>query len=185
MAAGKKKKALAAYKTTSNISLERPGGEARTLHDTLCKRRAEELSSSDCPSEPASSRPSPGHLFDDGPEAQGTTGELAALGSRQLGPTEGGLAYATVVAGVASPQQPSGPHKSIAKGADHSTPAASSEAVTRRISLGDMSGPLCGMPHVATTYAKVASNSAAPAPERDNKTPIYVTGVTDTRGFLT
>jgi hypothetical protein len=184
MAAGKKRKALAASKATSTAALERPGGEARTSRDTLSKRKAEELSSSDCPSESASRRPAPGHLFDDGPEAQGTTGELAALGSRQLGPTEGGLAYATVVAGVASPQQPSGPHKSIAKGADHSTPAASSEAVTRRMSLGDMSGPLCGMPDGAITNAQMSSNSAAPAAERHNKTPIFVSGVADTRGIL-
>jgi hypothetical protein len=73
MAAGKKKKALAASKATSTAALERPSGEARTSRDTLCKRKAEELSSSDC------RRPAPGHLFDDGPEAQGTTGELAAL----------------------------------------------------------------------------------------------------------
>jgi hypothetical protein len=185
MAAGKKRKALAASKATSAAALERPVGEAWTTRDSLSKRKAEELSSSDCPSEPASRRPAPGHLFDDGPEAQGTTGELAALSSRQLGPTVGGLVYAAVAVGVASPQQPSGPHKSTAKGAYHSAPAASSEADTRRMSLGGMSGPLCGMPIGATTYAQVASNSAAPAPERHNKTPIYITGVTDTRGFLT
>ena len=90
-------------------------------------------------------------MFDDGPEAQGTTGELAAQSSRQLGPTESGLAYATVVAGVASPQQPSGPHKSTAKGTVPTEPAASSEAAARRMSLGDMSDPLCGMPDGTTT----------------------------------
>jgi hypothetical protein len=30
----------------------------------------------------------------------------------------------------------------------------------------------------------LASNSAVPAVERHNKTPIYVTGFTDTHGFL-
>ena len=78
MAAGKKK-ALAASKVDSaNASaLERPSrvvGEARTYRDSLQlnvrKRKAEELSSSDCPAEPASRRrPPSGHLFDDGPEA--------------------------------------------------------------------------------------------------------------------
>ena len=138
MAAGKKKKkALAAPKVnaTSASALKRTSGvgsEARTSGDSpqpsVSKRKADELSNSDCPSEPASRRPASGHLFDDGPEAQGTTGEIAAQSSRQLGPTEGGLAYATVVAGVASPQQPSGQHKSTTKGAVLTEPAASSEA---------------------------------------------------------
>jgi hypothetical protein len=52
------------------------------------------------------------------------------------------------------------------------------------MSLADMSGPLCGTPEGTTTYAQVASNSVAPAAERHNKTPIYVTGVSDVRGFL-
>jgi hypothetical protein len=46
-------------------------------------------------------------------------------------------------------------------------------------------GPLCGMPDGTTQSAQVATNSAAPAAERQNKTPIYVSGVKDTRGFLT
>ena len=69
-------------------------------------------------------------------------GEVAAQSSRQLGPTEGGLAYAMVVAGVASLQQPSGPHKSPAKGSVRTEPAASSEAAATRMSLGHMSGLL-------------------------------------------
>ena len=187
VAAGKKKKALAATKTStmSASALEGPsgvGGEVRTSGDhpqlQMSKRNAEELSSSDCPSEPASRCPAPGHLFVDGPEAQGTTGELAVQSSRQLGPTEGGLTYATVVVGVASLQQPSGRHKSAAKGSDPSAPTASFEAATRRMSLGDMSGSLCGMSDGATKNVQVASNSAAPAAERQNKTPIYVSGVT-------
>ena len=53
----------------------------------------------------------------------------------------------------------------------------------KRMSLGDMSGPLCGMPQGTTSSAQV-DNAAAPAAERQNRTPIYVTGVTDTRSFL-
>jgi hypothetical protein len=53
-----------------------------------------------------------------------------------------------------------------------------------RMYLGDMSGTLCGMPDSATKNDQVASNSAAPAAERHNKTPIYVSRVTDTRCFL-
>ena len=91
MAAGKKKKALAAPKVNaaSTSPLERPskiGGEARTCRDSpqpsVSKSKADELSNTDCLSVPASRRPVPGHLFDDGPEAQDTTGELVAQSSR-------------------------------------------------------------------------------------------------------
>jgi hypothetical protein len=154
------------------------------LQPNVCKRKAEELSSQDCTTEPATRRLAPGHSFEDGTEAQGTTGELVAQSSRQLGSAEGRLAYATVVAGVASLQKPSGPQKSTANGTVPAKPAASTEGAIRRMYLGDMSGPLCGMPDGASTNAQLATNSAAPIGERQNKTPIYVTGVTDTRGFL-
>jgi hypothetical protein len=193
MAAAKKKKALAA--TTPNASaspLVHPGGaggEARTSldseHPNECKRKAEELSNPDCTTEAASRRPAPGHLFEDGTEVQGTTGELTAQSSWQLGSAEGRLAYATVVAGVASLQKPSGPHKSTAHGLVPAEPTASPETAFRLMSLGDMSRPLCGMPDGATTNAQVATSSVAPTGEQQNKTPIYVTGMTDTRGFLT
>jgi hypothetical protein len=88
------------------------------------KRKAEELSSQDCATEPVTRRPAPGHPFEDGPESQGTTGELAAQSSRQLGSTEGWLAYATVVDGVASQQKPNGPHKSTDNGTAPAEPAA-------------------------------------------------------------
>jgi hypothetical protein len=148
VAAGKKKKALAAHKTKASAG-ELPSwvGEASTSHDTLPlsapKRKAEELSGSDCPSEPASRRPAPEHPLDNGPSAHGTTGEQAAQCSRQLGPSEGRLAYATVVAGTASLHLPSGTQKSIAKVSVSTQTAASSEAAPRRMSLVDMSGPLC------------------------------------------
>lgn len=135
------------------------------------KRKAEELSISDCPSEQARRCPAPGHLFDDRHVAQGTTGEIGAQSRRQLDPTYGGLAYATVVAGVAGLQQPSGPHKSPTKGSDSTESATSSEGATRRMSLVDMSGPLCGVPDGTTICAQVATNSAAPTAEGQNKTP--------------
>ena len=99
-------------------------------------------------SEPASRRPAPEHPLDNGPSAHGTTGEEAAQSSRQLGPSEGRLAYATVVAGSASLHLPSGTQKSSL--------SSSAQVVT----------------------------ATAPAAERQNRTPIYVTGVTDTRSFL-
>ena len=185
VAARKKKKALAV-----KASVERPHGvgEDRTSRDSpliASKRKAEELSSSDCPSEPDNRRPAPWNMFDDGPEAQNTTGEQAALSSRKLGSTEGRLAYASVAAGVASQQQPSGPHNSTAKGSVPNKPAASSETATRRMSLVDVLGPLCGMPDGATPNAQVVINTSALEGERQNKNPIYVTEITDTRDFLT
>ena len=120
VAAGKKKKALAARKANASAG-ESPSGvcEACTSRDPMLlsapKRKAEELSGSDCPSEPASRRPAPEHPLDNGTSAQGTTGEQAAQRSRQLGPSEGRLAYATVVAGTFSVHLPTGTHKSTAK----------------------------------------------------------------------
>ena len=90
-----------------------------------------------------------------------------------------------VVAGRTGPQQPSGPYKPRAKGSDHFEPTVSSEATTRRMSLEDMSGSLCGMPDGTTWNANVATNCVATAGERQNEALIYVSGVTDTRGFLT
>ena len=47
----------------------------------------------------------------------------------------------------------------------------------------DMSGPLSGMLTGTTTNAKVA-NDFLPAGQRPNKTPIFISGFTDTRAFL-
>jgi hypothetical protein len=99
-------------------------------------------------------------------------GELAAQRSRQVGSAEGELEYAAVVAGRAGPQQPTGPHKPPAKGSDQSEPAVSSEAATRRISLGGMPGPLRGMSDGSTLSAQEATSSVAPAGERQNKSHI-------------
>ena len=110
--------------------------------------------------------------------------ELAAESSQQLGSTEGRLAYAAVVAGHAALQHPSRLHKPPAKGSDHTEPTAPSKVATWRISVGDMSGPLCGMSEGTTLSTQVATNNAAPAGERQNKTPIHVSGVMDMRGFL-
>jgi hypothetical protein len=127
VAAGKKKKALAASKAkaTSAFVLERQSGfgsKALTSRKSpqlpVGKRKVEELSSSDGSYEPANRRLAPGHLFSDGPANQGSTGELAAEGSRQLGPAEDGLAYVAVVAGRAGP--PRERHKPVAKGLVHS-----------------------------------------------------------------
>jgi hypothetical protein len=75
--------------------------------------------------------------------------------------------------------QSSGPLKPTANGSDISEPVASSEAADRRMSAEDMSGPLAGMP-AGTIWV----NNVVPAGERI-KTPIFVSGVTDTVEFLT
>ena len=85
-------------------------------------------------------------------------------------------AYAAVAAARTIPQQPSGQPKPIATGSDSSELAAS-EAANRRMSV-DMSGPL------SIITAGTTEAGAVPTGERPNKTPVFVTGVTDTRGFL-
>jgi hypothetical protein len=60
--------------------------------------------------------------------------------------------------------------------------AVSPETVNRRMS-SDMSGPLSGMPDGTTIHAQV-TNTCLPAGERPNKTPIFISGVLDTRAFL-
>jgi hypothetical protein len=95
------------------------------------------------------------------------------------------LVYAAVVAGHAVLHQPTGPHNALAKGLDYSEPTDSSEAATRHMSPEDMLGPLCGMSDGTTSNPQLATNSFAPAGGRQNKTPIFVSGVKDTHGFLT
>jgi len=56
------------------------------------------------------------------------------------------------------------------------------ETTNRRMS-SDMSGPLSGMPDVPTSNAQVA-NACLAAGERSNRTPIFISGISDTRSFL-
>ena len=65
---------------------------------------------------------------------------------------------------------------------DPSEPGVSSETVNRRMS-SDMSGPPNDMPDGTTINVQVA-NTCLLAGERPNKTPIYISGVRDTRAFL-
>jgi hypothetical protein len=88
------------------------------------------------------------------------------------------MTYAAVVAAPVVPQKPSGPLKPKANGSDPSEPAVSSESA-----FGLMSGPLSGIPNGTTATTHVA-NICVPAGQRPNKTPILITRVTDTRGFL-
>jgi hypothetical protein len=141
------------------------------------KRKATELSSDS--SEPATRRPATGAgLSPQQPRTKNAAGEQASSGGRQIVSHKGGKTYAAVAAAPIAPQLPSGPLMSLAKCSDPSELAVSSESAPRRMS-DDMSGPLSGMPVGATT------TNSMPAGQRTNKTPIFITAVTDTRGFLT
>jgi hypothetical protein len=80
------------------------GGGPKAYSQLACKRKVNELLSSDDSMEPANRRPSP----DIGSALLPVTGEQAAIGSRLLGPSEGGATYAAVLAGDITPQEPSG-----------------------------------------------------------------------------
>ena len=80
---------------------------------------------------------------------------------------------------------PSGPLMPTANGSDSSDLAASFEAETRRMSLGDKSGPLSGMPVGATDSSPPpVHHNAVASGERRNQIPVCNTGVRDSRGFL-
>jgi hypothetical protein len=146
------------------------------------KRKANELASSGDSSEPANRGPAPGAGSAPLPANSTVTAEKAAVGSRQLVSPEGGVTYADALAGSVAPFQPSGSLKPTAIGSDLSEPAVSFETANRRMSE-DMSGPLSDKPDGTTPIAQV-TNTCLPAGERPNKTPIFISGASDTRGFV-
>jgi hypothetical protein len=109
--------------------------------------------------------------------------ELAAESGRQPGLIEVWPAYLAVVAGSADPHQDSGPPKPTATGSGIPEPDASLEADCRRMYLEDLSGLLCNVPAGTIPDATMDTSTVVSAGER-HKTPIYVSDVTDTRGFL-
>ena len=148
------------------------------------KRKANELASSGDSPEPAIRRPAPDAGSAPLPaNSSEVTGEHAASCSRYLVSSEGGETYAAVLAGSAAPHQRSGSLKPTAMDSDPSESAVSTETVKRLMS-SDMSGPLSDKPNGTTPYAQVA-NTCLSAGERPNKTPIFISGVRDTRAFLT
>jgi hypothetical protein len=92
------------------------------------------------------------------------------------------MTYAADLGRPVATSQPSGSLKPTDMDSDISEPAASSETAKRRKS-SDMSGPLSDKPHGTTPYVQVA-NGCLPAEEHPNKTPIFISGVRDTRAFL-
>ena len=146
------------------------------------KRKANELASSGGSVEPANRRPATGAGSTPLPVTTSATGEQAASNSRQHGSSGVEATYAAVLAANAAPSLPSGTLKPTAMDSEPSESGVSTETPNRRMS-NDMSGPLSGMPNGTTSNAQVA-NACLPAGQRPNKTPIFISGVTDTRAFL-
>ena len=176
----RKKKPVVPAGIRSTTSASGAGAPQRLLAG---KRKANELASSGDSSEPATRRPAPDAGSAPLPaNSSEATGEHAASCSRHLVSPEGGETYAAVLAGSAAPHQPSGSLKPTAMDSDPSESAVSPETANRRMS-SDMSGPLSDKPDGTTQNAQVA-NTCLSAGERANKTPIFISGVRDTRAFL-
>ena len=92
------------------------------------------------------------------------------------------MTYAPALVGSVAPSQSSLSLKPTAMDLHMSEPAVSTETANRRMS-SDMPGLLSDMLDGATLNAQVA-NTCLPAGERPNKTPIFISGVRDTRAFL-
>ena len=102
--------------------------------------------------EPANRRPAPGAGSLPLPATSTVTGEQAAAGSWQSGPSGEAATYATVLAGPIAPSHPIGPLKSTAVDSDPSEHGVSMETTNRRMS-GEMSGPLSCMQDGITSNA--------------------------------
>ena len=166
---------------TSGRRITPYGSRASASQQLVGKRKAIELASLGDSTEPAHRRPAPGAGPSPLPATETATGEQAASGSRQPAPSGVGATYAAVLSASVAPQ-PSGTLKPTAMGSDPSESIVSMETSERRMSQ-DMYGPLSGTPDGTTNNAHVA-NACIPARQRPNKTPIFISGVSETRGFL-
>ena len=176
MAQKKKPAVLAGRRST-------PTGSGTSASQQLAgKRKANELASSGDSMEPANRRPATGAGSFPLPANSAVTGEQAAFGSQQPGPSGMGATYAAVLSVCVAPSQPSGTLKPTAMDSESSESGVSKETSERRMSQ-DMSGPLRGTPDGTTHHAHVA-NACLPAGQRPNKAPIFISGVSDTRCFL-
>jgi hypothetical protein len=185
MTASKRRKALAPGQAKpSGEVVDEVQSSHKPLQLPAGKRKATELSTSDGVSEPHARRTAPSALAVEASAAVCAADELTAGTSRQPRPMEGRPAYAAVVVGRAAPRQENGPLKPTAKVSGTTEPAASPEAEFRPTSLADVSGPLSGMPAGTNPDNPIETTTVIPAGEQHNRTPIYVSGVTDSRGFL-
>jgi hypothetical protein len=114
--------ALASSKKRTLGSAGSRGTKLRPPSLNVGKRKAKELVGSGGTTEPGNRRPEPGACSAPLPAFISVTGEQAASGSRQLGPPEGGVTYAAVVAGPVAPSQPSGSLKPTPMESDMSNP---------------------------------------------------------------
>ena len=165
------RKALAASKEKRPVLSCKAGGSTRApIRRQDIKRKASQLGSVSS-GEPATRRPAP-ELASGSSSCASTATEGQVTQSSQEPQRP---AYAAVAAALSQ----SGPLKPTAIESDFFDSAASSEAANRRMSQ-DMSGPLSGTP-AGTTSAPAAP---VPAGQRRNRTPVFITGFSDTRGFL-
>ena len=177
MAQRKKKPAVPAGRRSTTS-----GSGARTSQQLVGKCKANELANSGDSREPAHRRPAPSAGPTPLPANSSAMGEQAADSSQQPGTYGGGATYAAVLAAPVAPTQPSGSLKPTAMDSDPSKSGVSLETSNRRMPQ-DMSGPLSGTPDGTTHHAHVA-NACLPAGQRPNNTPIFISGVSDTRNFL-
>jgi hypothetical protein len=160
-------------------------------NQSAAMRKATEHASLASSIETATRRRTPGPLPGVGSAAIPTTAAGShqegspAMSARNHGPVEARETYAAVVCESPSIIQPSGRLKPTVNNSASSGPAASPEADIKRMSVCDMSGPLSGMNVGATIPNPQPANPSAVNPgARRNRTPIYITGVSDTRGVL-
>jgi hypothetical protein len=183
MALSRRKKPAVPAVSRSTAKGRGAGAPLRPSRELVGKRKANELASSGRSPEPANRRPAPSEGSAPLPASiSAVTGEKAALCSRQLGPSEGEATYAAVLGGHVAPFQASGSSKPTAMDSEVFESAVSLETVNRRMS-SDMSGPLSYKPDGTTIRSQLAS-TMLPAAERPNKTPIFISGVRDTRAFI-
>ena len=126
----KKKTVMSAWSCGTTLG-GGPKASQRPPSQNAGKRKATELAGSGDSTEPVNRHPA----FCAGsaplPAFSPATDEIAAFGSRQLGPPEGGVTYAAVLVGPAAPTQPSGSLKPTAMDSDMSEPAAHLREPTR------------------------------------------------------
>jgi len=148
MALRKKKPVVPAGKRSTTSS-----SGARDSQKLVGKHKANEVACSGESMEPANRRPAPGAGSVPLPANLSVTGEQAAVGSRQPGPSGGGATYTAVLAGPIAPSKTSGTLKPTTMDSDPSESGVSP-------------GPLRSMPDGTISKAQVC----LPARERPNKT---------------
>jgi len=122
--------------------------------------------------QPAFRRPAPSAWSVLLPAPSTVTGEQAAAGSQQFGPSGVGAKYADILAGPVAPSQPSGSLKHTAMDLDQYEPGVSRETINRPMS-SVMSGTLSSMTDGTTANARLA-NACLRAGERSNKTTTFI-----------